>query len=89
MGLDAAQPLVDAAPAGRDQVHEQCQIVGARTPLGQQVVLDPLGPADQLRREAAHLGQLPRDGRRLGPHALTQRGVEALGQDYLQFSGRL
>jgi S-adenosylmethionine:tRNA ribosyltransferase-isomerase len=68
--LDAAEPSVDALPAGRDEVDEQREIVDTGIPLREQVTLDCREPAKQLVREAAHLGEAASD--RLG---LTAHGA--------------
>jgi len=56
--LDPLEPLVGGAPAGADEVDEQCEIVDTGIPLPEQVGLDPLQPADDLVHQAAHLGEM-------------------------------
>ena len=49
--LELRQALFDAPPARRDEVDEQREVVDARVPLGEDVSLDPLEPADHLVRQ--------------------------------------
>jgi hypothetical protein len=70
LALHAGQALVDAVPAGGDEVDEQRQVVHAGMALGQEVVLEAFQPADRLPGQAAHLCELPADRSRFGPHAL-------------------
>ena len=68
--LQAGEALVDAPPAGRDQIHEECEIVHAGMALRERVALDPLEPPDRAAREPADLGELPGDRKRLGAEPL-------------------
>lgn len=87
-GLDAGQALVDALPAGGDQVDEQCEVVHPRMTLGEQVALEPLEAADRLIREPAYLGKLAGEWPRLGAEALPQRVVESSRQGRFELGGR-
>ena len=60
--LDLLEPGVDALPARRDEVDEQREVVDARVPLGEQVALEPLEPADRLVQQAADLGEVRATG---------------------------
>ena len=64
--LDALEPVADALPAGRDEVDEQAEVVDARMPLGEDVALEPLEPANRLVQQAADLGQIAGDREHLG-----------------------
>ncbi len=55
------EPLLDAPPAGGDELDEECEVVDARVPLGEEVALDALEAADQLVHQAADLGEVARD----------------------------
>src|SRR3954469_9916093 len=64
--LDPLQASVDALPAGRDEVDQEREVVEAGAPLGEQLRLDVLEPANGLAGQPAHLGHLAGDGQRLG-----------------------
>src|SRR5439155_4344934 len=68
--LDAAESLVDPAPAGADQVDEEREVVDPAVPLGEQVALEPLEPPNRLRHQAANLGEVPADREDLLAEAL-------------------
>ena len=82
--LDALEPLADAPPARRDEVDEQCEIVDARVPLGEDVAFEPLEPADHLVEQPADLGQGAPDREHLGAQALVHGGADLLGQRALE-----
>ena len=82
--LDAGEPLVDAAPAGGDEVDEQREVVDARVPLGEEVAFDALEPADQLVHQAAHLGEVAGDGEHLRAQAVLDGIADARGQRRLE-----
>ena len=71
--LDPVEALVHRAPLAGDQVDEEREVVDARVPLGEQVGLEPLEPADHLVREALDLGEPARDRRRLLAQAVAER----------------
>ena len=50
--FELRQPLLDAPPAGGDEIDEQGEVVYARVPLCEDVSLDPLEPANDLVRQA-------------------------------------
>ena len=60
------------------------QVVDARVPLGEQVALDALEPANDRVQEAAHLGHLPRDGQRLGADAVADGVADACRERRLE-----
>ena len=64
--LDTLEPVADALPAGRDEVDEQAEVVDARMPLGEDVALEPLEPANRLVQQAADLGQIAGDRKHFG-----------------------
>ena len=82
-GLDRGEAFVDRAPAGRDEIDEEREIVDARVPLGEQVALDVLEPADHLVQETAHLGDVPR----ARAEVLLQPILDRLGQPDLHLRG--
>lgn len=86
--LDAGEPLVDAAPAGRDEIDEQGEVVDARVPLGEEVALDALEPADQLVHQAAHLGEVAGDREHLGAQSVLDCVPDARGQGGLELRRR-
>src|SRR4029079_1050539 len=82
--LELRQPLLDAPPAGGDEIDEQGEVVDARVPLGEDVSLDPLEPADDLVRQAAHLGEVT--GAR--PEVLAESVLDPRGQARLEAGRR-
>ena len=56
-------------------------------PLGEDVALEPLEPADRLVQQPADLGELRRDGQRLGAQAVVNRGADLLRQRALELAG--
>ena len=54
--------IVDALPAGRDEVDKEREVVDAGMPLGDDVSFDALEAAYDLVHEAAHLGEMPGAG---------------------------
>jgi S-adenosylmethionine:tRNA ribosyltransferase-isomerase len=56
--FDARDAHVDAFPARGDQIDEERQIVDARVPLGEQVAVDALEPADEAVHQPANLGEV-------------------------------
>ncbi len=85
--LDAGEPLVDAAPAGGDEVDEEREVVDAGVPLGEQVAFQPLEPADQLVHQAAHLGEVTGNGEHLLAQAVLHRVADADGEPGLELGG--
>lgn len=86
--LDARESLVDTAPAGRDEIDEEREVVHAGVPLGEQVSLDTLESAEQLVHQAAHLGEVARDGQDLRPEAVLDRVADACRQRRLELGRR-
>ncbi len=82
--LDAGEPLVDAAPAGGDEVDEEREVVDAGVPLGEHVALEPLEPADELVHQAAHLGEVAGDREHLLAQAVLHRVADAGGEAGLE-----
>ena len=82
--LELREALLDAPPAGGDEVDEEREVVDARVPLGEEVALDPLEPADDLVHQAAHLGEVP--GARA--EVLAEPVLDRLGQAGLELGGR-
>jgi hypothetical protein len=76
--LESIETALDAAPAQGDQVDEDGEIVDARSPLGVEVELEALEPADRLARETAHLRDVAPDRENLGAHARFDGRTEAL-----------
>ena len=69
--LHTLEPVADALPAGRDEVDQQAEVVDARMPLGEDVPLEPLQPANRLVQEAADLRDVARDREHLGAKPVT------------------
>ena len=86
--LDAGEPLVDASPAGGDEVDEEREVVDAGVPLGEQVALQPLEPADDLVHQAAHFGEMTGDGEHLLAQAVLHGVADADGEAGLELGGR-
>ena len=87
--LDPLEPVADALPAGRDEVDEQGEIVDARMPLGEDVPLEPLEPANRLVQQAADLGEVAGDRQHLGAQAVVNRCADLLRQRSLDLRCRL
>jgi S-adenosylmethionine:tRNA ribosyltransferase-isomerase len=85
--FDPREALLDAAPAGADEVDEQCKVVDAGVPLGEQVTFDPFEPADQLVHEAADLGEVAADGAHLLAQPVLERVADAARQRRLELGG--
>ena len=64
--LDSLEPAVDALPARRDEVDEEREVVEAGVPLGDQLLLEPLEPADRVVQQ-------PRISPRLRATGITSR----------------
>jgi len=85
--LETLQASVEAAPARAHELDEEREIVDAGMPLGEDLPLQPLEPADRLVHEPADLGDLPRNGKDLGaqpvangrPDLPRDRGLELGG----------
>ena len=82
--LELREPLLDAAAAGGDEIDEQREVVDARVPLGEDVSLDPLKPADDLVGQATDLGEVT--GAR--PEVLAEPVLDRLWQACLEASRR-
>jgi S-adenosylmethionine:tRNA ribosyltransferase-isomerase len=87
--LELAEAVVDRAPAGGDEVDENCEIVHARVPLGGEIDLEVLEPPQDLRLQAANLGKLASDRQRLGPKAVANRLANPGRERRLQLGRRL
>jgi S-adenosylmethionine:tRNA ribosyltransferase-isomerase len=82
--LDAAEPLVDAAPPGGDEIDEQGEVVDARVTLGEKVAFDTLEPAEQLVHQPAYLCEVAGDRKHLGAEAVLKCIADARGQRGLE-----
>jgi S-adenosylmethionine:tRNA ribosyltransferase-isomerase len=82
--FDAGEPLVDSAPAGGDEIDEQGEIVDAGVPLGEEIAFDALEAPDQLVHQPPHLGEMPGDGKYLGPEPVLHCVADAGGQAGLE-----
>src|SRR5205823_4791872 len=82
--LELRQPLLDAPPARSDEVYEQGEVVDACVPFGEDVSLETLEPADDLARQAAHLGEVTR----ARPEVLAEPVLDRLGQAGLEAGRR-
>ena len=89
LALHAREADVDAAPAGRDQVDEQREVVDPRVPLRKEIGFEPLEAANRLPGEPAHLGELLGDRSGLGADALTNRFLDPPGKRRLELGGDL
>jgi S-adenosylmethionine:tRNA ribosyltransferase-isomerase len=79
-GFDAPEPRVDSLPAGRDEIHEESEVVHASVALVQQIGLESGEPPQDLVHEAAHLSQVSCHGLRLA----ADRVLDAPGQGLLE-----
>ena len=86
--LDAGEPLVDAAPPGGDEIDEQGEVVDARVPLGEEVALDALEPAEELVHQAAHLCEMARHREHLRPQPVLDGVADARGEGGLELGSR-
>ena len=89
LAFHPSEALVDAVPPGRDEVDEQCEVVHPRVPFGQEVVLEPLQPADRLSCETPHLCQLTADWSSFGANTLADGVLDAARQRRLELRGKL
>ena len=87
--FEPVEAPVDALPARGDEIDEEREILDAGAPLGLDVGLDVLQAADRLVREAANLGEAPRDRRGLGAHPVADRGVQPVRDGRLEPGGLL
>jgi hypothetical protein len=87
--LQPGQALVDALPAGRDQVDEESEIVDTCVPLGQQIALEVLEPSNRLIGQPAHLGKLSCDRVCLGADAFADCVLDLAGKRGLDVRGEL
>jgi S-adenosylmethionine:tRNA ribosyltransferase-isomerase len=78
--LELRDPRVDAPPAGRDQLDEQREVVDARVPLGEDLLLYPLEAMDDVVEQPADLGQVSSDHGDLAAEAVVHGVADALGQ---------
>ena len=76
-------------PAGRDQVHEQRQIVETGVALGEVVAFDSFEAPDRLAGEPAHLGDLATDGHRFLRQALANGFADLTGGGGLDLRGEI
>jgi len=60
--LESLQARVDAPPARAHEIDEERQIVHASVPLGEQLALEALKPANRLIEESPDFGNVSRDG---------------------------
>ena len=89
LALHAGKALVDAVPAGGDEVDEQREVVHAGMPLGQEVVLEAFQAADRLPGQAAYLCKLPADRSCLDAHALADRILDPTRKRRLELRCKL
>jgi S-adenosylmethionine:tRNA ribosyltransferase-isomerase len=80
--------VLDAAPAGRDEIDEQREILHAGFALGEQVTLEPLEPSNRLSREAPHLRQMPGDGEDFFAQTLLESRIEPLRNARFELGSR-
>jgi hypothetical protein len=76
-------------PARDDQVDDERKIVHACMPFGEQVSFEPLEAPDGVCREAAHLGEMPRDRQNLLAEAGLDGLADAVRQCRLELGGAL
>ena len=75
-------------PAGRDEIDEDTEIVERALRSVEDLLLQPLEPAERLIHEAADLGEVAADRRHLAGEPLAHRGAHLLGQRLLEPRGR-
>ena len=83
-GLDPVEALVDRAPAARDEVDQEREVVDPCVPLCEQVRLETLQPTDRSVREPLHLGEPPRERRGFGAESFAEGRSDCFGQDVLE-----
>ena len=72
-----------------DQVDDERQVLDPRLALRGDIGAEALEPADRLRGEPAHLGEMAGDGQHLGPQRVVQGVRDALGERRLELRGAL
>ena len=85
--LEALEAFIDTAPARADEVDEECEVVDACMPLGEEVALDPLEATNRLVQEATNLGDVPCDGEDLGTDAVPYGGTHVLRDRHFELGG--
>ena len=66
------------------EVDEERQVVEARVPLGDQLLLEPLEPPDRVVEQPLDLAEVPRHGKHLAAQALLHRLADPLRQRRLE-----
>ncbi len=87
--LEAVDAPLDPAPAGRDQLDDEREILDARLALGREVALEPFEAANRLTREPTHLRDVPGNWEDLGAHALLHGLGESFRDPRLELGGGL
>jgi S-adenosylmethionine:tRNA ribosyltransferase-isomerase len=85
--LDPPKPLVDALPTARHEVDEHRQVVDARAPLREQLLLHALETSIRLVDEAFDLGERPRHRDDLSSDAFLHGSFHAVGKARLEGVG--
>jgi len=91
LGLASLEPLqavVEATPARAHEVDEEGEIVDAGMPLGEELTLQPLEPADRLVHQATDLGDLSCDGEYLGAQSFANRRADLRWDRGLELGSR-
>jgi hypothetical protein len=82
--LEAGQAAVDAAPARRDQLGEEGDVLDALAALAVHVHADALEPAEHVLEERSHLGDVLRDRAHLDAERLVDDRADALRERRLE-----
>ena len=83
-GLELPEALVDAAPARRDEIDEDREVVDPRIALREERLLEPFEAAKRLVHPAADLGEAARDRNDLARDAVAHRRRDLLRQRRLE-----
>ena len=83
--LDLRESRVHRLPAARDEVDEQREVVHPRVPLGEEIALEMLEPAQDLVHHPAHLGEVAR----ARAEVLAEAVLDRVGQALLELRRRL
>jgi len=87
--FDPVESPFDAPPPGGDQLYEQREILDTGSPLGLDLSVETLDPANGLTRQPANLRNVARDREHLGLERAMERLRDTLRKSRLELGRRL